>query len=79
MDGTLAFYYSFTPILILLSSLAHPHFGINAYCAELYSEASRRLWVVRTGLLGSGGYICDAIIIDGIAFLDIAWGLHDQK
>lgn len=33
---------------------------------------------MRTGLLSSGGCICDASI-DGAALLDIAWGVHDEK
>lgn len=78
MNGTLAFYYSFTFLLIFLSSLAHPRFDMDAYCTKLYREASRRLWVVRTRLFSSGRGICDASM-DGIALLDIAWGVHDQK
>ena len=77
MDGALAFHYSFTPFLILPSSLAYPRFDLDAYCAELYREVRRRLRVVRAGLLHIVR-ICDASI-DGIALLDIAvQGLHDQ-
>ena len=79
VDGwALAFHCSFTLFLILPSRIAHPRFDMDAYCAELYREAGCRLWMVRTGLLRSGRGICDARM-DGIALLDIAWGLHDQK
>lgn len=78
MDGALAFYYSFTLFLVLPFSIAHPRFDMDAYCAELYREASRRLWVVRTasGLSNGSRGICDSCV-GGIALLDVVWGLHD--
>ena len=82
MDGALAFYYSFPLFLILSSSIAHPRFDMDAYCAKLYRKAGCRLWVVRTGPYSSTGRrgICDSSI-DRIRLLDIVWpgGLHDQK
>lgn len=76
MDGALAFYHSFTLVLILPFGIAHPRFDMNAYCAELYREACGGLWVVRTtrtGLFGRRRGVCDSGI-DGIAHLDIVWG-----
>ena len=80
MGPRLAFYYSFALVFILSSTVAHPRFDMDAYCAELYREARRRLWVVRIRLFSSTGKrgISDSNI-DGIALLDIVWGLHDQK
>lgn len=74
----LTFYYSLTLVLFLPSCLAHPRFYMDTYSTELYREASPRLWVMRTRLFRSERGICDSRF-DGIAHLDIVWGLHYEK